>query len=131
MKREITSKSYRFTMTIIYTAQAVVLLFLSIAVLFLNATDGLHPVEGMIELFYYLVPVATVAFLSIAYFIFKTLVSKIDNAWPLRQKLPKYQSAILIRSAMLEVPGLLGAVAAMLTGEMYFLVAPLLMLIIF
>jgi hypothetical protein len=131
MKREITSKSYRLTMTIIYVAQASVLVFISIAVLLLNASGGLNPVEYLTHIFYYLVPIATVVFLAMGHFIFKTLLSKIDATMTLRQKLPKYQNALLIRSALLELPGLLGAVAAMLTGEMYFLVATLLILIIF
>jgi hypothetical protein len=130
MKRTVTSKSYRFTMTAIYIAQALVLLFFSIVVLFLKVSGALTPATGLTEIFYYLVPIATVAFLSTAHFIFKTLIEKIPPSLPVRQKLPKFQTAVIVRSAVLEIPGLLGAVAAMLTGELYFLAAPLFIVIV-
>src|SRR5687767_14787998 len=108
MKREITSKTYRFTLNLILTAQAFALLAFSMVVLFLNATNGLSPIKEMTQTFQYIVPVSVIIFLSSAYFIFKIFLSKINRSEPLKVKLPKYQNALIVRSALLELPGLLG-----------------------
>lgn len=131
MKQTVTSKSYRLTLNIIYLAQALVIVFFSLVVLFLNASGELPPANDLSETFQILIPLVTIVFLSSAYFVFRTLLSKIDQSWELRKKLPKYQVAVMVRSALLELPGLLGAVAAMITGTMYFLSASLLVVIVF
>jgi hypothetical protein len=53
--------------------------------------------------------------------VFKQQLSGIDSESTLRQKLTRFQTAILIRSALIEVPGLLGAVFALITGDLTFL----------
>lgn len=55
------------------------------------------------------------------HFIFRQQLSSLDPAFTLREKLNKLQTALLVRSACMEVPALFGAVAAMITGNNSFL----------
>ena len=136
MKKEITSKTYKFTLNLIYLSQVAVMIMFSLVVLLLNASGQVSLSEDsssveLTNLFQIIVPLVAIIFLSSGYFIFKLLLSKINRSLPLTQKLPKYQIAVITRSAMLELPGLLGAVAALITGKMYFLLATLLIVIVF
>jgi len=49
------------------------------------------------------------------------MIIRIDANVTLQQKLNNYQAAMLIRAACLELPGLLGGVISMITGDNAFL----------
>jgi hypothetical protein len=72
-----------------------------------------------------------VASLIAAYFVFDMMLNKISSSSLLKEKLSKYQAAYMTRAALLEASGLLGAIAAFISGELYFLSAPLLITLIF
>jgi hypothetical protein len=69
----------------------------------------------------YVLPVVLIIGLASAWFLFKAMVKKIDPGIRLQDKLPKYASALIIRSALLELPGLLAAIVAYLTFETFYL----------
>lgn len=131
MKKPVTSKSYFLTLTIVYGAQVLVMVAFSGVIFFLHSTDQLSQNNDLKDVLQYVVPVVVITSLSGGHIIFKMIISKINPAIPLKEKLPKYLSAVLVRSAIIEVSGLLGAVAAMITGEIYFLAATLLIVAVF
>lgn len=131
MKKPVSSKNYLLTLNIISFAQMLTLVVFSGVVLFLKNTDQITADKGLGHLFLYIVPLFVIASLTAAYFIFDTMLGKIASDMPLKQKLTSYQVAYITRTAILEVSGLLGAAAALITGEIYFLSAPLLITLIF
>lgn len=131
MKKPVSAKSYLFTLNIFAYAQAFTLVAFSGVVLFFKNTDLISGDAELAHLFIYIVPLFVIASLIAAYFIFDMMLGKVDPSLPLKDKLPKYQSAFITRAAILEASGLLGAVAALVTGEIYFLSAPLLIVLIF
>ena len=130
MNSGITSRTYFFTLTLIYYAQIFALIVFSAVTLILDSPSADATENNLIQVFQFAVPIGTVVLLSSGYFIFKTVVSKIERSSHLKSKLPKYQSAVIVRAAMIEVAGLLGTIAAFLTGEMYFLAATALIVIV-
>src|SRR5688572_20124277 len=118
MSNGITSKTYFLTLNLVYYGQIFALMAFSAVVLFLySSTEATTTENNLIHVFQFAVPIGTIVLLSSGYFIFKTVVSKIERSSQLRTRLPKYQSAVIVRAALIEVAGFLGAVAAFLTGE--------------
>ncbi|MFZ6012173.1 MAG: hypothetical protein ACOYXT_17660 [Bacteroidota bacterium] len=131
MKKGITSKTYFFTLTIIYFAQAMMLVFVAGAILFLTMTNRVENTSNELEtIFQFIVPLATIAGLSAAQFIYKMQIGQLGSSADLKEKVRKFQSIVIIRSACLEIPGILSGVATLLTGQIYFLAGTFLMVII-
>ena len=129
MKKAINSKTYFQTLNIIYFAQVMLLLSFSAVVGLLinnNQTAG-----GEQAPWQYIVPVVLIISLAAGHFLFKYMVEKINNSLPLKEKMPKYTQAVLVRSALLEVPGLLAAIAAFLAGQIFYLAVPLTICLVF
>src|SRR5688500_11157324 len=118
MKKPINSKSYFQILNSIYYAQAFMPLAFAAVVGFMISKDQTG--HGDIAMWKYLVPVVTLLSLILAYLLFRTLLERIPATLPLKEKMPKYARAVLIRSALLEAPGLLAPIAAFITGEIYF-----------
>ena len=131
MRKGRTYKNFLFTLTLISTGPPFVLIFFSVIVVFLHTSGQLSHTEDLREIFLYMVPAFTIAGLSAAYLIYKYTIGKINPALSLHEKLIKYQSACMVRMALLEAVGLVAAVATFLTGYFYFLICPLLIVIIF
>ncbi len=70
-------------------------------------------------------------FLILGHFAFRLVVKRIDLKLEFEQKLSKYQVALFIRSAFLEVPGLMISVITLLTGRVSFLLLLPLVIITF
>ncbi|HQQ96944.1 MAG TPA: hypothetical protein PLX35_06750 [Cyclobacteriaceae bacterium] len=125
------SGKFLTSLTIIYFAQMMVPVLFSGVVVFLNMNgaqpSGDNDPTPFKYIMYGLVPGATV----IAHIVFKQQLSGVNPEWNLRQKLVRFQTAMLIRSALIEVPGLLGAVFALLTGDLTFLIFTGMMVVLF
>ncbi len=67
---------------------------------------------------------------GLGYFMYKNLLSQIQPGLSLREKLGKLQGAILIRAALVEVPGYFASIVAMLSGQIPYLYITLLMVAI-
>jgi hypothetical protein len=130
MKRSISSRQFFQTLNLTYYIQAISLVLFSLVILFLiNKTNAAPDPDDQVQ-WHYVVPVVVIISLTIAYVIFRMLVNKIDPSLRLQQKFPKYASALLIRTALLELPGLLAGIVAYLTLKPYFLGATALIFII-
>jgi hypothetical protein len=130
MSNQLTSKQYLLQLHLIYGAQAFfMLLFGVIAFVVSQSTE--HTEDSFARLLVYILVAAVIASLTGAHFVFNFIIQRIDKTLPLKPKLQKYSSAVLIRSALLEFPGLLASVVCILTGSLLPLMAVLLILVVF
>jgi len=81
------------------------------------------------DLFFYLVPFLAIMGAVVGRFLFQNNLKNIHEKPTLKEKLGSYQSAILIRTAMIEGPGFLGIVAFMITGNQLFLIISAVLLV--
>ena len=126
-----TSKSTLSALNLIYLSLISMMGMFGAIVFFLNYAGGISTNPEMSMLLRYvlfgLLPIG----LGAGYFIFRQWMNMINPSLPLREKLIKYQTAVLIRSACFEMPGLMGAVAAMLTGDNSFLLFTAMVIVLF
>ena len=133
MSQSSTSAALLSGLNVIYLSLASVMTFFGLVVFYLNysGSNTIAPDDEFAQILQYvlfgLVPIGIAA----GYFVFKQQLSAIEPALTLRQKLMRYQIAILIRSAFLEVPGLFATVAAMITGVNMFLLFTVVIVVIF
>jgi hypothetical protein len=118
-----TSKTLLTGLNLIYFSLVFVMTTFGLIVLYLNYTGGMEievDVEFAHMLRYILIALLPVS-LGAGYFIFKKITSSIQSSLSLKEKLIKYQTAVLIRSACFEFAGMLGCVFAMITTDNSFL----------
>jgi hypothetical protein len=127
--RRLTSKEYFRTISLTYYLQGFSLLLFSGVVFFLiTKSDNAIGNEQDWSL---IVPVVLLTGMAASYFIFRVMIKRIDPKDKLQHKLPKYASALIVRSALLELPGLFAAIIAYLTLRPYYLGGSLMMFLIF
>ena len=133
MSQPITSKGLLTTLSLIYFSLVFVMTFFGLFVFYLNYSGTNEAVadEGFAQTLQYALIVLTPGGVAAGYFIFKQQLSTFPATATLREKLNRYQTAILIRSACLEVPGLFGAVAGMITGVNSFLLFTAAIIVLF
>jgi hypothetical protein len=129
MKKRITSKHYFQTMNLVYYMQVVSLLLFGIVVMFLIMRGNKSDAPAADAQWVYVLPIVLIVALATSYFLFRALVSKIEPSLKLQDKLPKYSSAVIVRSALLELPGLFSAIVAYMTFEIFYLGATALILL--
>ncbi len=118
-----TSKSLLTGLNLIYFSLVFVMTAFGLIVLFLNNTGEAvaeADPEFALMLRYILIALLPVS-LGAGYFIFKQQTGSIESSLSLKEKLFKYQAAVLIRSACFEFAGMLGCVFAMITADSSFL----------
>lgn len=118
-----TTKSVLTGLNIIYFALIFIMTTFGLVVLYLNSSGGqIAEVDAEFALTLRYVLIALLpASLGAGYFIFKKLTSSVDSSLSLKEKLFKYQNALLIRSACFEFVGMLGCVFAMVSADSSFL----------
>ncbi len=128
-----TSKSTLTAMNMIYFSLVSIMTFFGLIVLLLNYTGGIN--TGMDKDFALMLRYILFALLpggmAAGYFVFKQSLASVNQNLSLKEKLMKYQTALLIRSACLELPGLFGAVAALITGDNSFLLFTAIIIVLF
>jgi hypothetical protein len=129
MKHTVTSKQYFFTLNIAYYMQAFAVFFFALVAWFLISQER-EPISND-RMWMVVVPIIMIISLSGAYFIFRLLLGKIDKSLPLTQKMPKYAQALIVRSALLELPGLFAGIAAYMSGQLMHLAGAMVIFMIF
>jgi hypothetical protein len=133
MSQSSTSRALLSGLNIIYLSLASVMTIFGLVVFYLNysGSNAVAPDNDFAQILQYvlfgLVPLG----IATGYFVFKQQLSSIEPTLTLKRKLIRYQIAILIRSAFLEVPGLFATVAAMITGVNTFLLFTVMIVVIF
>ncbi len=126
-----TSKSILSALNLIYFSLIMMMTLFGVIVFFLNTSGAVSSDPELTQMLQYLLFGILPAGLGAGYFIFKQWMTSISPALSLRDKLMKYQTAVLIRSACFEMPGLVGAVAALITGANSFLLFTAIVLVLF
>jgi hypothetical protein len=129
MKQSISAKQYFFTLNIVYYMQAFAVFFFALVVWYLLSLAN-QPIAND-NMWLVVVPIVMITGLSGAYFIFKLQLGKIDKSLPLKAKMPKYANALIIRSALLELPGLFASIAAYMSGQLMHLAGAMMIFMIF
>lgn len=114
------------TMQIIYGALIMGTLVFSVVVYV--TSDNLHFAFDGESMYGMLVPVLAIISLVANTMIFKSTLNSINPQDALGAKITKYQTANIIRGALLEGPALIGAAVTLNTGNYYFLVFSLFMI---
>ena len=126
-----TSKSVLTGLNIIYFSLITMMGLFALVVLYITASGDITPDPDMTLLLRYVLFALLPIGLGAGYFIFKQWMLAIKTTLSLREKLMKYQTAVLIRSGCFEMPGLFGAVAAMITGDISFLLFTAIVIVLF
>ncbi len=107
---------------IYYSILMVVVLFGGL-VLFLNYSgqNTPEPDIAFAQILRYVLLALSPAGIAAGHYIFKQMLAPVDVEFTLIDKMNRLQTATLIRSACMEMPALLGAVAAFITGDNSFL----------
>jgi len=133
MAKGLTSRQYFTQMHTLYYAQAgIMMLFAGVVFTLVYAGQiAITSDQNFIQNIMYLTFAIVVAGLAGAFILYGTLVRKIDRTMDLKKKTPKYMVAILVRSACLEVSGMMGVIAFALTGRTFLMMVPLILLVAF
>lgn len=126
-----TSKSVLTGLNMIYFSLITMMGLFALVVLYITASGDITPDPDMTLLLRYVLFALLPIGLGAGYFIFKQWMQAIKPTLSLREKLMKYQTAVLIRSGCFEMPGLFGAVAAMITGDISFLLFTAIVIVLF
>jgi len=83
------------------------------------------------DVFIFIVPLLAIAGFMGGYILFKRKLKELQAKNSLGEKMVAYQTALIIRFALLEGPSLFGIVAFMQTGNLFFLVISALLMLYF
>lgn len=126
-----TSKSVLTALNMIYFSLVAVMAMFVVIVLYVSTSGSITPEPEIALILRYVLFVLLPIGVGAGYFIFKKWMNAISHSLPLKEKLMKYQTAMLIRSSCFEVPGLFGAVAALVTGDLSFLLFTAIVIVLF
>lgn len=126
-----TSKSVLTALNMIYFSLISMMGMFAVVVLFINTSADITSDPQLTLIFRYVLFALLPIGLGAGYFIFKQWMKAIPPSLSLREKLMKYQTAVLIRSGCFEMPGLFGAVAALITGDDSFILFTAIVIILF
>lgn len=118
-------------MNMIYYSLITMMGLFALVVLYLNTSGAIAPNPERALTFRYVLFALLPIGLGAGYFIFKQGMQAIPPSVSLREKLMKYQTALLIRSGCFEMPGLFGAVAVLITGDISFLLFTAIVIVLF
>jgi hypothetical protein len=121
------------TLNLVYFALPVVMVGFAVFVFVrLYFELEMPPVDADFESLLRIVVIATVPVgMSISYVAFKSVLKGITPEMALATKLQRYQSAVLIRAAGFEIPGMFATVVAFLTNNTSFLLFTAVIVVLF
>lgn len=126
--QELTPNKFVQTLTIIYMALLSGLLFF-IAIVFFQFDGGMTPTFDTSDTLLLIYPVIAIGAIVVSQMIFKKLLVTAQNKPDLKSKLGSYQTASIIKFAMIEGPAFLGIVFSMTTGNTAFIAIAIVLVI--
>ncbi|CAN5436190.1 hypothetical protein BH09BAC6_BH09BAC6_28740 [soil metagenome] len=119
----LTPATFLRTNTIIHLALAAGQLLFGI-IAFLKTANQYFDLKNTGDPLFFIVPMVAIGGFAVGNFLFKKALITIAVQDQLNEKLKVYQSALITRAAMLEGPSLFGIVCFMITGNLFFLAIP-------
>jgi hypothetical protein len=128
-----TTQKYFSQLNLIYFAQAGMMLVFAIVVFVLVYSGQFAPTsdQALTDTLTYGLVAFVVAGYAGGHFMYRKMLSRIDKTKDLKQKMPGYLPALLVRSACLELPAMLAAVVLFMTAKLYLIAIPVFTFILF
>ena len=116
-----------------YFAQASMMLVFAAVVFALVYSGKIVPTpdENLTNTLTYVLAAVAIAGYAGAFFIYRQMLSRIDKSAELKKKMSSFLPALLVRSALIEVPALFAAVVMFMTAKLYLLAIPVFTFIVF
>lgn len=131
-KRQITSEGYFRVLLILYAGMLMSQVTMAGTMIYLNLSSGLPPTNPEMETtFLYVLVAAGTTGLGASFLLVNSLIARAADKPTLAEKLRGFQTATIIRYALLEAPSILGAVGFYLTGQYLFFIATGLAIVVF
>ncbi len=121
-KRKLSSGSYFRTLMILFGAMLVSQVAMAGVFVYLTISQEIAEDPEMMSVMVYVVPVMACSMIGLSFVIFSKMVNAAADKSSLSDKLRGFQTAMIMRMALLEGPAILAATAIFLTGSIYFLV---------
>lgn len=116
-------------MTLVYLAQVAVMMTFGLVALYVRSVQ---PIDNeLANLLQYILAGLLIGALVSIQFVPPLLIGRINRQLDLIDKISKYFPIVLVRSAILEIPGLFAGLATLLTGRSYFMVVVVLLMAAF
>ncbi|MEM0517306.1 MULTISPECIES: hypothetical protein [Aequorivita] len=122
-----TPKSFLKTISIIHFA-LVMGVSLFIIVMYLQSENQNFSIDYMEDSMIFVVPIIAVVCILIANFLYTNMLKALTKKVTLKEKLSGFQTASLVKYALLEAPAFLAIVAFINKGNQYFLIISLILL---
>ena len=128
-----TPKQILLTLNLVYFSLVVVMTgFAAFVYVWISTGQEIAPVDAEFESLLRIITIATVPTgMGIGYMVFKTIIKGIPAEMPLANKLHRYQSAVIVRGAGFEIPGMFAAISAFITGNVSFLLFTAVIVVLF
>lgn len=128
-----TSKSFLTNLRIIYFALIGTMALFALVSFYLTVSGSVevNADAKFVLMMRYVLFAVTPAAIGVGYVAFKQILSGATRLPSLKEKLMRYQVAVLVRSASLEIPGLFASVITLITGELSFLLFTSIILMLF
>lgn len=128
----VSSRNFFRKLNLIYFGQMTMLVaFACVGYFLIEGGSVGEPDNEMAVLMQKVIIIAVPISMTAAYFVFRFATRNIPPQSTLPQKMSKYLAAVIIRSALLEVPGLLVVVAAITTAQTLLLIIVPVILFVF
>ena len=121
-KRKISSASYFRLLMILFGAMLASQVAMAGVFVYLTISQQMAEDPELMSVMVFVVPVMATSMIGLSFVVFSKLVNAAAEKSSLSDKLRGFQTATLLRMALLEAPSLLAAVSIFLTGSTYFLV---------
>jgi hypothetical protein len=133
MSQSFTSQKYFTQINLIYFTQAGVMIVFAAVVFALVYSGQFVPTtdQSLADNLTYLLTAVVIAGYAGAHFLYRHMLSRIDKTKDLKQKMPGYLPALLVRSACLELPGMLAAVVLFMTAKLFLFAIPVFTFVVF
>lgn len=130
-KRQITSESYLRLMLILFGGMMMSQVSMVAVCIYLAVTGELYPEPDLIPLLPYVVPTVACLGFGLAFVLPAKLIAKAAEKSMFAEKLRGYQTAMIIKLALLELPSVAGCIAFCFTGDYYWCAVNLVALLFF
>lgn len=127
-KPAVTPKSYLRTFTLIHLSLVAGLLIPGLMI-YMQTQNQEFTFSYSGDVMFFVVPFMAIAGIVAGNYLYRNNIQQLDSKNTLMEKLDGFQSASVIKYVLLEGPALLGIVAFMNEGNLYFLIISLLLLI--
>lgn len=117
----ISPKSFLKTLTLLHLAFTIASFALSLIILFVLDNYIVFNIENL-DSVYYILPIVALTIVYMSSVVFKNLIKSINKNQALKDKLAKYQTASIVKYAMIEGPAILCSILALITGQLVFIV---------